>query len=244
MRLLFLGTGGYHPSERRHTASLLLPEIGVAFDAGTAFFRVPQRMETRELDLFLTHSHLDHVVGLTFPLVAMQEGLIEAIRIHARAHVLEAVRSHILAKALFPVEPEFEYLELGERVELPDGGVLTHTPLKHPGGATGYRVDWPERSFAYITDTTAPGPYVDFVRGVDLLVHECYFPDGVEHWAEETGHSCTTPVAKVAAEAGVGRMFLVHTDPQRTDDDPIGIATARAIFPNTEIAEDLQEVEF
>lgn len=245
MELHLLGTGGYHPSERRHTACLLLPEIGLAFDAGSSFFRVPSRMRTAELDVFLSHAHLDHVTGLTFPLVAMQLGQIEKMRVHAKPKYLDAVRDHLLQPQLFPVEPEIEYLELAERTEVGGGGVLTHVPLVHPGGSTGYRIDWPDRSFAYITDTTAPGDYVEFIRGVDLLVHECYFPDGNDEWAVKTGHSCTTPVAELAREAGVGRMLLVHTDPQRAaDDDPIGLDVARAIFPATEIAEDLQVVEF
>ena len=58
MRLIFLGTGGYHPSERRHTASVLLPDIGVALDAGTGFFRVQGRLNTPTLDVFLTHDTL------------------------------------------------------------------------------------------------------------------------------------------------------------------------------------------
>ena len=35
MRLMFLGTGGYHPTESRHTACLFQPETGLVFDAGT-----------------------------------------------------------------------------------------------------------------------------------------------------------------------------------------------------------------
>ncbi len=243
MRLLLLGTGGYHPSERRHTACLLLPEVGVAFDAGSSFFRLPPRLESDELDLFLTHAHLDHVVGLTFPLVAMQQGLLKTFRVHAKPAVIDAVQNYLLDPRLFPVKPDIEWVELAERTEV-GGGVMTHVPLVHPGGATGYRLDWPDKSFAYITDTTAPGKYGEFVRGVDLLVHECYFPDGEEEWAEKTGHSCTTPVAELAREAGVGRMLLVHSDPQSTADDPIGLDVARSIFPATELAEDLQEVEF
>ena len=51
-------------------------------------------------------------------------------------------------------------------------------------------------------------------------------------------------MAEVARDAGVGRLLLVHVDPQRSDDDPIGLANVRAIFPNAEIAEDLMEIEF
>jgi len=108
----------------------------------------------------------------------------------------------------------------------------------------GFRIDWPDRSLAYITDTTAPGDYTDFIRGVDVLIHECYFPDNLSEWAAKTGHSAATPVAQLATDANVGRLLLVHVDPQRPDDDPVGMASIRSIFPNTQLAEDLMEIEF
>lgn len=244
MKLIFLGTGGYHPNERRHTASVLLPEEGIALDAGTGFFRVQGRLKTPGLDVFLTHGHLDHICGLTFILVPMLRGDISQVRVFGSQRCLDGVRNHLLADALFPVEPDFEWHELNREVTLRSGAILRTISLDHPGGCLGFRIDWPDRSLAYITDTTAPGEYVDFIRGVDLLIHECYFPDELADWALKTGHSAATPVAEVARDAGVGRLLLVHVDPQRTDDDPIGMPNVRAVFPNAEIAEDLMELEF
>ena len=76
---------------------------------------------------------------------------------------------------------------------------------------------------------------------MDLLIHECYFPDGCGELTAATGHSSTSAVAETARDADVGRLLLVHIDPRRTDDDPIDIRRARTIFPNTDIAEDLME---
>jgi hypothetical protein len=39
-------------------------------------------------------------------------------------------------------------------------------------------------------------------------------------------------------------LVLVHLNPLSVADDPIGIDTARAIFPNTELGEDRMELEF
>ncbi len=243
MRLLFLGTGGYHPNERRHTACLMFPELGVVFDAGSSLFRVPSRMMTRELDIFLTHPHLDHVMGLTFLIVPLVQGTISRCRVHARPDTIAAVKEHLFSQALFPVLPAFEFLPLTDRVIIGDGRAsLTHCPLNHPGGSLGFRLESDGKRMAYITDTTTDGTYTKFIHDVDLLVHECYFPDGMSEWAAKTGHSHTTPVAQLAKEACVKRLFLTHIDPQRSDDDPIGIATARAIFSETYLAEDLMEI--
>lgn len=248
MRLVFLGTGGYHPNERRHTLSVMLPEIGLVFDAGTGFFRASGLLETRTLDIFLSHAHLDHVVGLPWLLVPLNRGDLERVRIHGPVDTLQAVREHLLAAPLFPVElgAEFgyEFVPLTEQVPVGRGGVLRHVVLNHPGGSVGYRIDWPDRSLACITDTSPGGDYVEFLRGVDLLVHECNFPDDATDWAIKTGHSHTGAVAQLARDAQVGRLVLTHFDAERLDDDPVGIAAARTIFPRTELSEDLMVVEF
>ncbi|MEZ6128398.1 MAG: MBL fold metallo-hydrolase [Planctomycetaceae bacterium] len=246
MRLTFLGTGGYHPNERRHTACLLLPDAGIALDAGTGFFRVQERLQTDTLDVFLTHAHLDHVCGLTFFLVPVLNGDVKTVRVHGSKATLAAVREHLFAQALFPVDPPFEWCELPQEtaVPVPEDGRLTWIDLEHPGGSIGYRIDWPNRSLAYITDTTAPGNYIEFIRDVDVLIHECYFPDDMHEWALKTGHSSATAVAKIAGQSGAKRLYLVHADPQKPDDDPIGLSGIRHFFPATELAEDLQSIDF
>jgi ribonuclease BN (tRNA processing enzyme) len=244
MRVHLLGTGGYHPNERRQTACLMLPEAGVVFDAGTSFFRVAARLATRELHIFLTHAHLDHVAGLTYFIVPMLSGQIERAVVYSAAEYLAAVQTHLFSQPVFPVNPGYEFRLLAERVQVPGGGVVKHCRLNHPGGALGFRADWPGKSLAYITDTIADGSYTAFVRGVDLLIHECNFADATAVWAEKTGHSHTSAVARLAREAGAKRLVLTHFDPQHSEDDPIGLPAARAIFPATDLAEDLMEIDF
>lgn len=243
MRLVFLGSGGYYPNERRQTACIMLPEIGVVFDAGTGFSRVAGHLATDELRIFLSHAHLDHIVGLTYFIVPLIDGQVKQAQVFAQAPVLQAIDEHLFAAPLFPLRIDYLMQKLDGPVLLPDGGRVTWCPLQHPGGSTGYRIDWPDRSLAYITDTIANGSYLEFIRGVDVLIHECYFPDDRTNLAEMTGHSHTTPVAAAARAAGVGQLWLVHIDPLHPEDDPIGLATARAIFPETHLAEDRLEIE-
>lgn len=243
MRIEFLGTGGYHPNERRHTACVMLPEIGVIFDAGTSFFRVAEKVESKDIQVFLSHAHLDHIVGLTYFLIPIARGDVERFRIHGNEKTLNAVQEHLFSDALFPIKPDYEYVPLEEEIEVPGNGILRHIRLKHPGGSVGYRIDFPDRSLAYITDTIPDGSYTEFISGVDLLIHECNFPDEMSDWSEKTGHTHATRVAMLARDAGVKRLLLVHIDPQLPGDDPIGIETVREIFPNADIAEDGLSVE-
>jgi ribonuclease BN (tRNA processing enzyme) len=246
MKLLLLGTGGYHPSETRETACLMLPELGLLLDAGTAMYRAGEHLATDRLDIFLSHAHLDHVIGLTYLFDVLHGKPVERVAVHGTAAALEAVEQHLFAPALFPIRPSFETRALRGEAALPQGGRLTHFPLEHPGGATGFRLDWPGHSLAYVTDTTArpDAAYLEHIRGVDLLVHECYFNDELADKAELTGHSCVTPTAELARAAGVGRLILTHINPLAPADAPLDLARAQAIFPAAELGRDRLEIEF
>ena len=121
-----------------------------------------------------------------------------------------------------------------------DGLEIKSLPLEHPGGSNGFVVTHDNGSFAYITDTTAKenADYIQAIKSVDVLVHECYFADGWEEKAELTGHSCLTPVAQVAAAADAGRLILVHINPLNESDQPLDLDTVAGIFANVEVAKD------
>lgn len=246
MRLVLLGSTGYHPSDRRHTACLLLPEQGVMLDAGTGMYRAARWLQTRELDIFLTHAHLDHVVGLTYLFSVTRQHSLDDIRVHALPEKIEVLKRHLLAEPLFPARLPCRFLPLAEHAPLPGQGQLTAFPVAHPGQALGFRLDWPGHSLAYVTDTTADphAPYLAYLYGVDLLVHECYFRDAEAELARRTGHSHTTAVAQLALAAHAGRLVLVHTDPAALEDDPVDLPAAQAIFPNTQLGYDLMVLEF
>ena len=247
MKIEFLGTGGYHPNEARHTTCVLLPDRGLCFDAGTAFFRAPGRLAAHgvtELDLVLTHAHLDHVAGLTFPLAHFEIGTLETIRVHGRAAKLEAVRRHLFAADLFPVLPtalDWRPLPDTGSGSLPLAGGMLHFRQQalHPGGSLGLRFEADGTRFAFCTDTAPDPATTAFARDCDLLAHECNFPDGREELATRTGHSTLTPTLKIARVAAADRLLLIHPDPDTLDPAaPFDLAPAAGLFPNVAVATD------
>lgn len=249
MKLVLLGTGGYYANDVRHTACLMLPEVGVVLDAGSGMFRVAEYLATDQLDVFLTHAHLDHILGLTYLLGVLPEEVQRRTNVYGIANKLDAIRSHLFAEPLFPVRPAFQLRPLAGEVALAGGGRLTHFPLFHPGGSIGYRLDWLDGSLAYVTDTTAAADaaYVEHIRGASVLVHEAYFADAADdagRMAEVTGHSCLSDVARVAAAAEVGLLVLVHVNPQLGEDASVNLGPARRIFSNTLLGADRMEIEF
>jgi len=244
MKVEFLGTGGYHPNDRRHTACIMLADIGLIFDAGTSAFRIASRIKTKELDIYLTHSHLDHIVGLTFLLPPILLNEVDKVRVHGNQRSINAVKDHLFAEEVFPVDPPFEFVELTDASEMIDGVSIKSLPLNsHPGTSVAYRLDWYDKlvgmkSLGYVTDTTVDGSYDEFIDGVDVLIHECYFADDNQEWAEKTGHSYATAVAELAARTNVGQLVLTHIDPLNPSDDPVELDGMREIFAETILAED------
>ena len=122
---------------------------------------------------------------------------------------------------------------------------ISYCHLDHPGGSIGYRLECPTTSLAFITDTRAEitANYVDFIRDVDLLIHECNFPQGYDELAKLTGHSCIGPVCEVAKKANVGRLVLIHMNPLAAGEDPVDLPFGRSIFKNCDVAQDGQRIE-
>ncbi|NNJ24670.1 MBL fold metallo-hydrolase [Alienimonas chondri] len=246
MNVEFLGTGGYHPDAHRHTTCVLLPDRGLCIDAGSAFFRAPDRLSEHgvtELDLVLTHAHLDHIVGLTFPLVHIERGTLTAVRIHGRKKKLDAVREHLFANDLFPIIPQvYEWLPLPD-VESGSldvaGGTLHFREQTHPGGSLGLRFDADGKRFAFCTDTVPEAATADFAADADLFAHECNFPDGWEDLGARTGHSTLTPTLDLARQVRAKRTLLVHVSPGACDPaDPVGLGDVTNPPPFTAVAVD------
>jgi ribonuclease Z len=246
MKLVLLGTGGYFPTAKRQTACLMLPEVGVVLDAGTGMYRLGRNLQTSRLDIFLTHAHLDHIAGLTYLINLVSKDVLSATTVHGEASKLDAVREHLFAKDIFPVPPTFRFQPLCDKIALPRGGTLSYFPLTHPGGSLGYRLDWPDSSLAYVTDTTAvPGAdYIERIRGVDVLVHEAYFADDDNDLSALTGHSSLSNVMTLAAEAGVERVVLTHIDPLIENDNVYDLTSARVKFQQLMLGYDGLEIEF
>jgi ribonuclease Z len=231
MKLHCLGTAGYHPNATRHTTSLFLREANILLDAGTGVFRLQNLIHDRELSILLSHAHLDHVVGLTYFLDLVVTTPLEKIHLYGEFDKLLAIQQHLFHHAIFPVLPPLIWhpIDSAEAWQVGQASV-SWFPLEHPGGSVGYRLEFPELSLAYVTDTTCrpDSPYWSKIQGVDWLIHECNFRDDQRELAEKTGHSWISAVLENAHRHGIQRLILMHINPLETDPDPIALAAATA----------------
>jgi ribonuclease Z len=268
VKLVVLGSNGYRPNDLGQTACYAIPELGITLDAGTGLYRILDYLQDDQFDVYLSHDHRDHTSGLTFVwAIFWKKATLEAMAGEAPADAgstLDAlgeaepkVRVHLAPEHVpklqylletYPDRALIEYVPLKETEELARGARITSFPVQHRKDELcfGFRVDGPEGSLAYVTDTHGePGAsYVDQIRGVDVLLHDCACLDSDAAFAKRVGHSHITPVAQLAAEARVGRLVLIHLSSFRPEHGEPELDHAYPIFPRTEVAYDRMEIEF
>lgn len=203
------------------------------FDAGTGIRTLGlelARQTPLDIDIYFTHTHLDHISGLTFfaPLydarnsVRMWAGHLEP------PYTLKKVVSNLMQAPIYPVTLEvfkakvnFAEFKAGEALTC--GSVEMRTaPLNHPNGATGYRIEHAGKAICYITDTEhRPGgldkTIVELCRGADIMIYDSSYTDAEYASYKGWGHSTWQEGVRLADAAGVGTLAIFHHDPSHSD---------------------------
>lgn len=224
----------------------------MVLDAGTAVFRLIQCLRAqpqKQLDILLTHAHLDHIVGLTFLIDAIAVTQLEHVRIHGEADKLQAVKEHLYHHLLFPVPPEFEFVPLESAAGSRNIGSakVSWFQLEHPGGSVGYIIEAHSKKLSYVTDTVSrvAADYIPLIAKSDLLLHECYFEDKLQALAIKTGHSWLAAVTEIVRAAAARQTLLIHINPlAEILGDEIELSAEHRNELNMQVAEDMMVVEF
>ena len=80
------------------------------------------------------------------------------------------------------------------------------------------------------------------MKGVTVMYHEATFPAEMEEMAAKTFHSTTLQAARVAQDAGVGRLIVGHYS-SRFPSVNFFLDELRSVFPETYLAHDLDVYE-
>ena len=103
-------------------------------------------------------------------------------------------------------------------------------------------IPYTPRSYAYCSDTAPFPELAEWVRGVTLLYHEATFPAEMSEMAAKTCHSTTLQAAETALKAGAGRLLVGHYSSRFPSVD-FFLDELRSIFPDTELARDMNVIE-
>src|SRR5260370_284495 len=163
------------------------------FDAGTGLRPLGNKLMAEPsahlLDIFLSHTHYDHIGGLPFFAPAFSAG--NTIRLwagHLKPELtLKQVLAQMMAEPLFPIPVEamragisFTDFDVGTVIEPQSGILVTTAPLNHPNRAVGYRVEFAGKSICYVTDTEHRPEGLDaniigLIAGADYVIYDAMY---------------------------------------------------------------------
>ncbi len=190
------------------------------------------------VDLLLSHTHWDHIQGL--PFFAPFFGRENTIRIWGAKQAdrdLEAILREQMNPVVFPVPldtlaAKLSVSHVGHEEFDVDGFRVQTMRLRHPGNTLGFRLTPTHggRTFGYATDNElGPGgdydvgptwreEFVEFLHGVDVLVHDAMFSPQEAVQFRGWGHSSNVEAVELAVEAGVKQLLLFHHSPEHDDE--------------------------
>ena len=130
-----------------------------------------------------------------------------------------------------PCGPLWSKLQHGESVMTDDG------KLVRPEDVMGKNRSG--RKVSYVTDTMYLPSIADEVRGSDLLFCEGMFTEEFADQAAEKKHMTAKQAARIAKDANVDKMALIHYSPRYSDFELNTILSeAKEIFPETVLSRD------
>ena len=231
----------------------------VVVDAGTGLAALGDEIgddAPAEIDILLSHLHLDHVNGLPFFKPALCGGRVMRTYCgNLEGASAREVLERLYSPPLFPVgldqlPSRFEHVgfRAGETLRLAGDLAVKTIPLHHPGGASGFRLDHRGRSVCYISDLEHSEPWPDpdlmaFVRNADLMIYDGMFSEAEYPNCRGWGHSTWHKGVELAQAAGVKALAIFHLYPGH-DDASIKAAEAemQILMPTAFVARERQSV--
>jgi len=215
----------------------------VILDAGTGIRGLGLTLVERQngavkAEILLSHTHWDHIQGLPYFKPFFAPG--NTVRIWGSKQgttSLDEILHLQMDPAVFPVpltavSATLSLEEVRAGVEFSVGPFQARAmQLRHPGTTLAYRLKPTAggQSTAYVTDNElgpggnygTPGNWrrdlVQFLKGVDLLIHDAMYTPEELDTHRGWGHSSYEEAVELAAETGARKLVLFHHEPEHDD---------------------------
>ncbi len=247
----FYGVRGSYPvadeSVKKYggnTTSLLIEngnEI-IVFDAGTGIIKLGEYLKNErenitDISLFITHYHLDHLMGMSFfyPFsdkkykIKIYYPEIEGLDVISVLHSMfeppyspigkDGIQAHI---ELIPLDiKEDKNIHINKDINID----YFYDPLHPVHGVMLYKVKDNEKNLVFATDIEPENSFSDelkaFIKDSDVLIHDAQYLDE-DYYNKKTptkgyGHSTFTMAANNALEGNVKKLYLFHHNPFYSD---------------------------
>jgi len=213
-------------------------EDGIAvFDCGTGIRGFGEElskrsdMEKKELHIFISHLHLDHIIGLPFlPQIYQRDW---SLHFYGTAETGTSFRDRlcfIAGPPYWPVALEnagaaiyWHELIPGDKVSLPGGCKVSTIRSNHPETAMLFRFDMGDISITYGLDCELTEEFQDiykpFVNKSSLLFFDGMYTESELQKYSGYGHSSWEQGVKIKESCQIGTLCIMHHDWGRTDSE-------------------------
>lgn len=211
MKVYFLGTNGWYDTEAGNTLCVLIEtkDEYVIFDAGSGFYKLDRYIKkNKPVYLFLSHYHLDHVIGLhALNKFKFRRGLDVYGPKGLKAFFQKVInKSYTISVDSLPMKVRLH--EINKSTVFLKG--LSWAPLRHSTLCYGYRLLREGRAVAFCTDTGLCDKFYALAKEADLLISECSLRPG--QFSKKWPHLNPSEAAGVASCVKVKRLALIHFD--------------------------------
>ncbi len=224
MKLTILGCSGGIGSGR-HTTCFKVDD-DVLIDAGSGITTLDFEALVKIDHVFITHAHLDHVLGLPLLLDSVGDMRSTPVTVHALPEVLVVLAGHLFNWHLWPdfrriPSPEapwlrFEPLGVGEAFTL-KGRTFRPLPVNHVVPACGIHLATSAGSLVFSGDTTHSDAFVAALNAIPDLRHliiETSFENELVEIARASKHHWPASLAAELQNLSVQpEVWITHLKP-------------------------------
>lgn len=248
MKLTFLGTNGWYATGTGNTVSAVIEtkQSYIVLDAGDGLHKLDKLATNpdKQIDIFLSHAHLDHIIGLhTLPKFRFKK----SVRIFCDSSTKNALKKtmcHPFTAPLSWLKTKVSLHELKMGRNNISGYIVECRPLIHAGPCLGFRFEVDGKVIGYCSDTGPCANIVKLGKNADILITECaILPKG--HVLKKWPHLGPEMAAGLAKKARCKKLILTHFDAFQYDTMKKRMAAqkaARKIFRNTLAAMDMMKI--
>lgn len=252
MKITVVPSSPLDPTGSQYLTTFLV-DNSIAIDAGAlGLYGAPREQMSIE-NVFLTHSHADHVGSLPIFLENTGYWRERPVTIYGSDATLASLRRDVFNDRVWPdltrLETRNGFMVSLRRLEpecpvLVDGFRVTAVPVTHVVPTFGYLIEGRDSAVVFGADSGPTSRLWEIAVSAHPLraaFIECTFPDALKDHARRTGHLCPTLLAEEATKLpSHTKIIVVHMRPSfRTQveeqllahaDSRIRIARGGAVF--------------
>jgi len=251
MNIILLGTGVAIPQLEKAQSGILVktPEELMLFDCGAGILgRIVQSGYDylKIATVFFTHHHLDHNSDFLALLKAQQLTSDDLgikrqnVRVYGPEGTTDWLNTLLSCYRYIDVEVDVEELCDGDVIRV-GSSVVTARKSIHSLPSLAYRMKTPTSTFVYSGDTEPSEAIKELCHGnVDVLVHECSFPD---EFSYITNHTTPAKLRDLIFDRDIERIVLTHLYPHTVGHENAMIETIKEKFKGrVDVGYDLMKI--